>query len=104
MTASKLLTRKRPQLVPVHDEIVLRVLASPRKQLWVTLATVLNESALRDEIEGLRPVGVDSPSLLRLLDVAIWTRHSRSRNAYRSRRTVGVPEPGVPSPGNSLRV
>lgn len=44
--ASKLLARKRCWLVPVHDDAVLRV---------------------------LRPAGVDSPSLLRLLDVVIWT-------------------------------
>ncbi|MGQ5262078.1 DUF6308 family protein [Micromonospora sp. ZYX-F-536] len=31
--ASKLLARKRPRLVPVHDEIVLRVLAPPKEQL-----------------------------------------------------------------------
>ncbi|MEU6074110.1 DUF6308 family protein [Micromonospora sp. NPDC047074] len=101
--ASKFLARKRPRLVPVHDGIVLRVLGAPKEQLWVTLATALKESALRDEIEGLRPAGVDSPSLLRLLDVAIWTRHSRSRNARDARRVVGVPEPGEPSPGKSPR-
>lgn len=99
--ASKLLARKRPRLVPVHDEIVLRVLAPPKGQLWVTLAAALKESALRDEIEGLRPTGVDSPSLLRLLDAAIWTRHSRSRNACDARRAVGVPEPSPPSSGKS---
>jgi hypothetical protein len=103
VTASKLLARKRPRLVPVHDGIVLRVLAPPKDQLWATLATALKESALRDEIEGLCPTGVDSPSLLRLLDVAIWTRHSRSRNASDARRVVGVPEPSLPSPGKSSR-
>ncbi|MEU7981441.1 DUF6308 family protein [Micromonospora sp. NPDC049081] len=95
VTASKLLARKRPRLVPIHDEIVLRVLAPPKKQLWVTLAAALGESALRDEIEGLRPAGIHSPSLLRLLDVAIWTRHSRSRNARDARNAVGIPEPGI---------
>ncbi|MBM7086816.1 DUF6308 family protein [Micromonospora humidisoli] len=95
VTASKLLARKRPRLVPIHDEIVLRVLAPPKKQLWVTLAAALSESALRDEIEGLRPAGIDSPSLLRLLDVAIWTRHSRSRNARDARTAVGIPEPVI---------
>ncbi|MEU8015971.1 DUF6308 family protein [Micromonospora parva] len=96
--ASKLLARKRPRLVPVHDKIVLRALGAPKDQLWATLATALKESALRNEIERLRPAGVDSPSLLRLLDVAIWIRHSRSRNARDARDVVGVPGPSVPSP------
>jgi len=91
--ASKLLARKRPRLVPIHDEIVLRVLAPPKNQFWPTLAGTLTEPVLRDEIEALRPAGVDSPSLLRLLDVAIWTRHSRSRNARAARSAVGVREP-----------
>ncbi|MEU8419349.1 DUF6308 family protein [Micromonospora sp. NPDC048835] len=103
VTASKLLARKRPRLVPVHDEIVLRVLGPPKEQFWVTLATALKEPALRDEIEGLRPASVHSTSLIRLLDVAIWTRHSRSRNACNARRLVGVPEPSMPSPEKSLR-
>jgi hypothetical protein len=92
--ASKLLARKRPRLVPIHDDVVLRALAPPENQFWVTLAAALTESALRNEIEALRPAGVDSSSLLRLLDVAIWTRHSRSRNARTARSAVGVPEPG----------
>lgn len=97
--ASKLLARKRPRLVPIHDDVVLRVLAPPEKKFWVTLAAALTQSALRHEIEALRPAGADSISLLRLLDVAIWTRHSRSRNARNARSAVGVPEPGpLPPP------
>jgi hypothetical protein len=92
--ASKLLARKRPRLVPIHDQVVLHVLAPPKNQLWAALAAALTESALRDEIEALRPAGADSPSLLRLLDVAIWTCHSRSRNARKARIAAEVPEPG----------
>lgn len=92
--ASKLLARKRPRLVPIHDDVVFRVLAPPRNKFWVTLAAALTDSALRAAIEDLRPAGDESISLLRLLDVAIWIRHSRSRNARNARRAVGVPEPG----------
>ncbi|WP_373870694.1 DUF6308 family protein [Micromonospora sediminimaris] len=88
------LARKRPRLVPIHDDVVFRVLAPPRNKFWVTLAAALTDSALRDAIEDLRPAGDESISLLRLLDVAIWIRHSRSRNARNARRAVGVPEPG----------
>jgi hypothetical protein len=33
-------------------------------------------------------------SVLRILDVAIWIRHSHSRAASRIRRDSGIPEPG----------
>ncbi len=87
------MARKRPRLVPIHDKVVLRVLAPPKKRFWVSTAAALTEDCLRDEIEALRPDGIASPSLLRLLDVAIWTRHSRSRNARAARSAAGVPEP-----------
>lgn len=45
--------------------------------------------------DDLRPPGVGSPSLLRLLDVAIWMRHSGSGNAKAARSGAGVPEPGA---------
>ena len=93
--ASKLLARKRPRLIPIHDKVVLRVLAPPKDRFWATLAVALTEADLRDEIEALRPPGADSVSLLRLLDVAIWIRYSRSRNARTARRAVGISEPDL---------
>ena len=91
--ASKLLARKRPRLVPIHDSVVFRVLAPPKNKFWMTLGAALTESTLRQQIEDLRPAGGDSISLLRLLEVAIWMRHSRSRNARNARRALAVPEP-----------
>ncbi|MFC7527576.1 DUF6308 family protein [Actinoplanes sp. GCM10030250] len=99
--ASKLLARKRPRLVPIHDDVVLRVLAPPKNQFWATLAAALTDPVLRNDIEALRPDGVASPSLLRLLDVAIWTRHSRSSSARTARRSVGVSEPDSATPAPS---
>jgi hypothetical protein len=93
--ASKLLARKRPRLVPIHDRHVLRVLAPPPNQFWVTLADALREPSLRSEIERLRPVGCESPSPLRLLDAALWMRHSASRTARRARSTAGVPASAI---------
>ncbi|MEU8813395.1 DUF6308 family protein [Actinoplanes sp. NPDC048796] len=91
--ASKLLARKRPRLVPIHDRVVLRVLAPPKNKFWETLAAALRAHALREGIEALRPAHGGSASLLRLLDVAIWTRHSRSRAAQAARAKAGVSEP-----------
>ncbi len=88
VTASKLLARKRPRLVPIHDRVVLRVLAPPKGRFWATLAEALEDEALRVRIEELRPSGVGSPSLLRLLDVAIWMRDSGSGTAIAARREI----------------
>ncbi|WP_189335994.1 DUF6308 family protein [Actinoplanes ianthinogenes] len=88
--AAKLLARKRPRLVPIHDEVVLRALAPPPNQFWVTLGGALRDPALRDEIESLRPDGVASPSVLRLLDVAIWMLHGGSGNAKDARSAAGI--------------
>ncbi|HEY0534847.1 MAG TPA: hypothetical protein VGD29_24950 [Actinoplanes sp.] len=60
----------------------------------MTLSGALGEAALRDEIEKLRPPGAGSVSLLRLLDVAVWMRHSGSGNARKARSEAGVREPG----------
>ena len=91
--ASKLLARKRPRLIPIHDKVVLRVLSPPKNRFWETLATALHMRMLREEIEALRPANVGSASLLRLLDVAIWARHSGSRAARIARAAAGVSEP-----------
>jgi hypothetical protein len=93
--ASKLLARKRPRLVPIHDRHVLRVLTPPANQFWVTLGDALREPSLRAEIEELRPAGAESLSLLRLLDAAVWMRHSRSRTARKARLEACLPEPGA---------
>lgn len=101
VTASKLLARKRPRLVPIHDDVVLRVLVPPKRQFWVTLSAALSDSTLRCEIMALSPASAESASLLRLLDVAIWTRHSGSRSAIAARSAAGISEPGAPRPTDS---
>ena len=46
----------------------------------------------------LRPPSAAAVSLLRILDVAIWIRHSHSRAARRVRRNTQIPEPGHSRP------
>lgn len=88
--ASKLLARKRPRLMPVIDSVIRRGLElrdNPAK----ALRTALSVPARRESIELLRPANVPrSISTIRLLDTAVWMRHSQSRNARRARQAAGL--------------
>jgi hypothetical protein len=92
-TASKLLARKRPRLCPVSDKVVIGAVGVPG-WTWEALRAFLQDPAARAEIEELRPPSAAVVSVLRILDVAIWIRHSHSRAASRIRRDKGIPEPG----------
>ena len=96
-TASKLLARKRPRLCPVSNKVVIGAVGVPG-WTWEALRTFLQDPASRAEIEALRPPSAAVVSLLRILDVAIWIRHSHSRAASRIRRDSGIPEPGHSRP------
>jgi len=75
-TASKLLARKRPHLVPVYDTVIATELGLVDGRLWQPLHTWLtadahaNESHL-DQIRATAGLGTDI-SLLRVLDVLTW--------------------------------
>ncbi len=74
--AGKLLARKRPRLIPVYDRLVKEGLHRDDDQWWAPLRNVLVESA--DIVDQLRQLRFSSRigtgiSLLRVLDVAIWT-------------------------------
>jgi hypothetical protein len=92
VAAGKLLARKRPRLVPIVDRVIKAVLKPPTNRVWATLRSCLQNEELRQRVEQVRPAGADDISLLRLLDVAVWMRHSRSRGARRYREEAGVPE------------
>lgn len=94
VVASKLLSRKRPRLVPVVDSVVLRLLDQPpdayksaRRQLsrWLQDPDLLTRL---HELTGPLPDGV---SALRALDVVLWMRGSGSRNARKARERQGLP-------------
>jgi Family of unknown function (DUF6308) len=91
-TASKLLARKRPRLCPVSDKVVIQAVGVPG-WTWEALRCLLKDPAARAEVEVLRPPNAAGASLLRILDVAIWIRHSHSRAASHVRRVAGIPEP-----------
>ncbi len=75
--AGKLLARKRPRLIPVYDQLVKEGLRRHEDdQWWVPLRNLLIGSPnVLEQLHDLRTmsgIGTDI-SLLRVLDVAVWT-------------------------------
>ena len=91
VTAGKLLSRKRPHMIPVIDSVIERVLRPPSGRFWATLRMALRDESRRAAVEALRPPGLTlEVSTLRLLDVAIWMRHSDGTNARREQSRLGL--------------
>jgi hypothetical protein len=77
VTTSKLLARKRPNLLPVIDTVVKETLQHPRKgSFWLTLRAELNADGgrLRDHLLAVRKeAGLKaSVSVIRCFDVVVW--------------------------------
>ena len=80
VTASKLLARKRPRLVPLYDEKVRRVVAlADGTDWWLSLREALRRDCEDNEVrhrvrEAMREASVPGyVSVLRCLDVILWT-------------------------------
>lgn len=88
-TAAKLLARKRPRLCASTDRAAVQAAGVPVHLAGQAVRTLLQDPAARADVEALRPRTAAEASLLRILDVAIWARHSPSRDA-RHLRAVGL--------------
>lgn len=88
-TAAKLLARKRPRLCASTDRAAVQAAGVPVHLASQAVRTLLQDPSARAGIEALRPRAAAEASLLRILDVAIWARHSPSRDARRL-RAVGL--------------
>jgi Family of unknown function (DUF6308) len=91
-TASKLLARKRPRLIPITDSIIVSAVGTPG-ETWVTLHHCFQDDLFRQRVESLRPKNMERISLLRIFDVAIWMLFSQSKAAIKARRETGVEPP-----------
>ena len=89
-TTAKLLARKRPRLCPITDKVVIGAAGVPGLT-WEALRCLLQDPGARAEVEALRPASAAGASLLWVLDVALWIRHSNSRAAQQFRRQAGIP-------------
>jgi hypothetical protein len=74
-TASKLMARKRPGLIPIYDSVVARVTGFDSSAgTWRAWHNALSSDvALKDRLGRLRnSVGLERVALLRILDVVLW--------------------------------
>lgn len=81
VTAHKLLARKRPELFPIRDSVVGRVVpVADGSSRWLSMRAALQDVTLRDAIERLRHDAGVSPrvTVLRTLDIAIWMHGRRT--------------------------
>ena len=78
VTAGKILARKRPQLLPVYDDVVRCALGRP-VDFWLSLRAALRAdgAALQQRLLALRDeAGIPGTvSTLRVCDVAVWMGH-----------------------------
>lgn len=85
VTAGKPLARKRPQLIPVYDEVV-RCAFGTSNGFWRWLDGKLREDGgtLTQHLAALRTEASipDQISALRILDVVIWMRHRLTHTGY----------------------
>lgn len=78
VTASKLLARKRPALVPVYDRVVRCAFGHPAHPWeWLVVHFADHDADLAGRLAAVREqAGVDAGvSVLRVLDVIVWMRH-----------------------------
>ena len=85
VTAGKLLARKRPRLIPVIDSVIVAAVPAADHGYWEAFRSALQDPERRRRIQALRGEVDTRISDLRILDVAIWMRHSRGRNATGAR-------------------
>lgn len=77
---SKLMATKRPRLVPLADSVVVASLPEVDDQ-WATLAEVLSDESLRRRITEATDGPGRELSLLRRIDLVIWTAHERKADS-----------------------
>jgi hypothetical protein len=78
VTAGKLLSRKRPRLVPVYDTIVRCAAGKPRAgTVWNRYHELLQDATVVERLDRLHRDADLSPDVprLRVLDVVLWMRH-----------------------------
>ncbi|MBP3035483.1 hypothetical protein J2M53_04325 [Arthrobacter sp. zg-ZUI100] len=79
-TASKIMARKRPRLIPVYDSIIRRVTVLPGpKDQWLYWHTSYADGVLAERLAEIRAAsGITEPvSQLRELDIVLWMHGKR---------------------------
>ena len=85
--ASKLLARKRPQLLPVYDDVLRCALGHPAS-FWTTLhQTLVEQPQLGRTLTALQTRAPKHVSTLRVVDVVVWMAH---QHEHRTRCKAGT--------------
>ncbi|MDQ0770281.1 hypothetical protein QF031_003030 [Pseudarthrobacter defluvii] len=73
-TASKLMARKRPGLIPIYDSVVARVTGFHTSAgTWHAWHSALSNEAFKESLQKIRSsAALEHISLLRVLDVVLW--------------------------------
>ncbi len=91
VTAGKLLSRKRPRLVPILDRVVEKIIAVNKSDQWDFFVSYLSDSQRRNRLASLLPSDLNPVvSTLRLLDVSLWMWGSEGRSAKKARQEAGL--------------
>ncbi|GAY16429.1 DUF6308 family protein [Mycobacterium sp. shizuoka-1] len=80
VVAGKLMAAKRPELIPILDNVVRDYLQPPKGFFWVTMRDELSDPARRKVISEVCKVAPSHVSLLRRIDVALWRAAKRGAN------------------------
>lgn len=88
VTATKLLARKRPELAPIVDRVIIRTLRPEPGRTWRTVKTLLLDGERRARLMDLAPD--DDVSTLRLFDVLLWMHGSEARTVRQVRTRLGM--------------
>lgn len=90
--AGKLLARKRPQLIPVYDDVVRCALGQP-SHFWISLHCALVDNPdLAVELAALRAHAPPYVSVIRVLDVVVWMAHEKEHKTRCHAERVSPPE------------
>jgi hypothetical protein len=80
VTAGKLMARKRPRLIPIYDDVVRNAFDLEKGIWWKAMRDVLADNPdivlAATQLRSDSGIG-DEISILRVIDVAIWTKDRR---------------------------
>jgi Family of unknown function (DUF6308) len=94
VTAGKLISRKRPRLIPIVDSVVAKIINVDRQDQWDFFGSYLSDPQRRVDLDKMKPRNlVPSVSTLRILDITLWMWGSEGKPAKKARQTVGLTEP-----------
>ncbi|WP_285250402.1 DUF6308 family protein [Pseudarthrobacter sp. fls2-241-R2A-168] len=91
-TASKLMARKRPGLIPIYDSVVARVTGFDTSAgTWHAWHSALSNEASKESLQKIRSsAALEHIPLLRVLDVVVWMHGKGFQQPERVDEGVGA--------------